>query len=406
MVPGNFRSIAILTLIVLGSFISQKAYSQITMQATPRLAEMSEIRAGADQTELYFPALKGKRIGIICNQTSLVGGVSLADTLVNAGFDLKVIFSPEHGFRGNAGAGAEILDGTDVKTGVKIISLYGKKKKPSPEDLKDIDILIFDIQDVGVRFYTYISTLSMVMEVAANQQIPMLVLDRPNPNGFYIDGPVLDTSFRSFVGMHPVPVVYGMTIGEYALMVNGEGWLGPEKCDLTVIPMQGYERNMIVKLPVKPSPNLPDWRSVFLYPSLCLFEGTMISVGRGTQTPFEVVGHPGYLIGSYLFKPESIPGISEHPPYEGQYCQGLNLTGFAENYAHVDHPFCLYWLISMSGFFKDSADFFTPYFDKLAGTDILRKQILGGLSEEEIRKSWEKGINEFLVIRRKYLIYQ
>jgi uncharacterized protein YbbC (DUF1343 family) len=327
------------------------------------------------------------------------------DTLIGAGFIVKAVFSPEHGFRGDSDAGADIADGTDSRTGVKIISLYGKKKKPDPEDLKGIDLLIFDIQDVGVRFYTYISTLTLVMETAANQAIPLIVLDRPNPNGFYIDGPVLDTSFRSFVGMHPVPVVYGMTIGEYALMVNGEGWLGEKKCDLTVIPLKGYSRNKIVRLPVRPSPNLPTWQSVYLYPSLCLFEGTIISVGRGTAFPFQVIGHPHFVIGSYLFKPESIKGVSEHPPFEGQYCQGSNLAGFAENYSQNKHPFTLDWLIRMHEFFTDSTEFFTPYFDKLAGTDLLRKDIISGKSEGEIRKNWETELNAFKEIREKYLLY-
>jgi uncharacterized protein YbbC (DUF1343 family) len=243
------------------------------------------------------------------------------------------------------------------------------------------------------------------MEAAADKGIPLIVLDRPNPNGFYVDGPVLDTAFRSFVGMHPVPIVYGMTIGEYALMVNGEGWLGAKKCQLTVIPLKGYTHNMIVTLTVKPSPNLPNWQSVYLYPSLCLFEGTIISVGRGTSTPFQIVGHPNYVIGSYLFKPQRIPGVSEHPLCEGQNCTGANLDGIAEHYARNGHHFSLEWLIRMHYFFKDSTDFFTPYFDKLAGTDQLRKDLINGKPETEIRKSWENGLNAFKQIRKKYLLY-
>jgi uncharacterized protein YbbC (DUF1343 family) len=385
--------------------LSKPGNTQLEPAGPLRKVSMAEIRAGAEQTDLYFPLMIGKKIGIICNQTSLVGHTNLVDTLISAGFSVKVIFSPEHGFRGNSDAGSDIRDGIDQKTGVKIISLYGKKTKPEPADLKGIDILLFDIQDVGVRFYTYISTMSLVMEAAANKGIPLVVLDRPNPNGFYIDGPVLDTAFRSFVGMHPVPIVYGMTIGEYALMVNGEGWLGAKQCQLTVIPLKGYSHNMIVTLPVNPSPNLPNWQSVYLYPSLCLFEGTIISVGRGTSTPFQVIGHPNYIIGSYFFKPKSIPGVSEHPPYEGQNCLGSNLDGFAEHYARNGHHFSLEWLIRMHYFFKDSADFFTPYFDRLAGNDQLRKDIITGKPETEIRKSWENGLNAFKQKRKKYLLY-
>jgi uncharacterized protein YbbC (DUF1343 family) len=405
MKPGFFKFIASFAFTICLSFISNQGNTQVIASGKLYLAGISEIQTGAEQTDLYFPLISGKKIGVICNQTSLVVNTNLVDTLINAGFIVQAIFSPEHGFRGDSDAGADIIDGTDRKTGIKIVSLYGKKKKPEASDLQGIDLLIFDIQDVGVRFYTYISTLSLVMEAAAEHEIPLIVLDRPNPNGFYIDGPVLDTAFRSFVGMHPVAVVYGMTIGEYALMINGEGWLGEKKCDITVIPLKGYDRNMIVRLPIRPSPNLPTWQSVYLYPSLCLFEGTFISVGRGTQTPFEVIGHPDYVVGSYLFKPESIPGVCEHPPYEGQYCQGLNLASYAENYAHIEQPFCLFWLISMHEIFKDSTDFFTPYFDKLAGTDQLRKDIINGKPEEEIRKSWENDLNAFRQIRRKYLLY-
>jgi uncharacterized protein YbbC (DUF1343 family) len=364
-----------------------------------------DIVAGAERTGLYFPGLGGKSIGLVCNQTSLVKNTPLLDTLISAGFNVRTIFIPEHGFRGNSEAGAGIVDGKDIKTGVKIISLYGKKVKPSPGDLEGIDILLFDIQDVGVRFYTYISTLTMVMEAAAGQGIPLIVTDRPNPNGFYVDGPVLDSAHHSFVGMHPVPIVYGMTIGEYALMVNAEGWLDEKKCDLTVVPMEGYTHHMIVRLNVKPSPNLPNWQAVYLYPSICLFEGTFISVGRGTDMPFQVIGHPHFVVGNYLFTPKNIPGVSEHPPYEGQLCSGSNVTGFAENYFQNEHHFTLNWLIGLHDFFKDSTNFFNPYFDKLAGNEDLRKDILSGMQEAEIRKSWEADLVKFRQIRKKYLLY-
>lgn len=392
-------------MVVLAACQTRQGKTQNRVTADIKMVDYYEIQAGAERTELYFPVLEGKSIGLVCNHSSLVNGVHLADTLIKSGFHVKVIFSPEHGFRGETEAGAGILDGTDIKTGTKIISLYGKKKKPSPEDLKEVDILLFDIQDAGVRFYTYISTLTGVMEAAAGQGIPLIVTDRPNPNGFYVDGPVLDTLYKSFVGMHPVPVVYGMTIGEYALMVNGEGWIGENRCDLTVIPLKDYTRNMLVRLEVRPSPNLPTWQSVYLYPSLCLFEGTMVSVGRGTEEPFHVIGHPGYRAGSFVFTPVNIPGVSEKPPFEGQICHGVNLKDYAENFSGNDYHFNLRWLISMHDYFKDTPGFFNSYFDKLAGNDRLRKDILKGTDEKEIRRSWEDDLAAFRKIRVKYLLY-
>jgi uncharacterized protein YbbC (DUF1343 family) len=395
----------ILFLSATGSFFPLPGQSQNRSTTKLQFIESNRIVAGAERTELYFNALRGKSIGLICNHTSMVGKTHLVDTLIRSGFSVKVIFSPEHGFRGENENGAEISDGTDPVTGVKIISLYGKKKQPLPEELAGIDILIFDIQDVGTRFYTYISTLSLIMESAAKLNIPVIVTDRPNPNGFYVDGPVLDTAFRSFVGMHPVPIVYGMTVGEYALMVNGEGWFGDKKCDLTVIPLSGYDHNMLVKLKIKPSPNLPTWQSVYLYPSLCLFEGTFISVGRGTTTPFQVIGHPYFMAGSFDFKPVSIPGVSEHPLYEGKVCYGSNVTGFAENYKQNQNHFTLVYLLLYHKVFSDSADFFNSYFTKLSGNDQLKKDIISGLSEPEIRKSWENDLSAFMLIRKKYLLY-
>jgi uncharacterized protein YbbC (DUF1343 family) len=404
----NMTSLKIISLCIILAFhacTSRQGNSQVHNHNNIQFIESKDIIAGADRTALYFDRLTGKSIGVICNHTSLVGDVHLVDTLLRAGFTLKVIFSPEHGFRGEAEAGAEITDGTDKTTGVRIISLYGKKKQPSPEELAGIDILVFDIQDVGVRFYTYISTLALIMESAAIQDIPVIVTDRPNPNGFYIDGPVLDTNFRSFVGMHPVPVVYGMTIGEYALMVNGEGWLGDKKCDLTVIPLSGYDHGMLVKLDTKPSPNLPTWQSIYLYPSLCLFEGTMISVGRGTQTPFQVFGHPDYGIGSYSFKPVRIPGVSEKPPFEGEVCYGVNLTDFAENYDYNENHFTLQYLISTYEYFNSRTDYFNSYFSKLSGSELLRTDVINGIREDEIKKSWEPELTAFKRIRTKYLLY-
>ena len=289
------------------------------------------IQVGAEQTQKYLPLLKNKRIALVANQSSLINSTHLVDSLLALNINLVKIFSPEHGFRGNADAGEVVSDNIDGKTGIPVISMYGKNKKPQSENLKDVDIMVFDLQDVGVRFYTYISSLHYVMEACAGNNIPLIVLDRPNPNGFYIDGPVLEKEFTSFIGMHPVPIVYGMTIGEYAKMINGEKWLKNEvKCDLTVIKCENYTHNSLYKLPVKPSPNLPDITSVYLYPSLCLFEGTIMSVGRGTKFPFHCYGHPDFKIASFKFKPVSIPGAAKHPKYEGKTCNGINVSDYKE----------------------------------------------------------------------------
>jgi uncharacterized protein YbbC (DUF1343 family) len=365
-----------------------------------------DIKVGAQRTELYYPLLEEKSIGLVANHTSRIGKVHLADSLAGAGFELARIFSPEHGFRGQYEAGKEIMDGIDQKTGVRVVSLYGNHKKPTQEDLEGIEVMVYDIQDVGVRFYTYISTMTYVMEACAEAGIPVIILDRPNPNGFYVDGPVLDTALRSFVGLHPVPVVYGMTYGEYASMVNGEGWLKDGiHCQLHIVRVDGYDHSMIYKLPVSPSPNLPNWQSVYLYPSICLFEGTFISVGRGTEHPFQVIGHPEFHLGSYVFTPRSIPGVSDHPPFEGVACYGQSLIGYAENIHRNENHFTLQYLIGYYEFFKDSSDFFNGYFDKLAGTYSLKEQVIKGSSVDEIRKSWETGIQGFLEVRSKYLIY-
>jgi uncharacterized protein YbbC (DUF1343 family) len=384
-------------------------FTGMTGYAQPVLTEQDRIITGAQRTADYFEILAGRSVGVTCNHTSLIGATHLVDTLLSAGIDVKRIFSPEHGFRGDAGAGVEVKSSTDKKTGIPIVSLYETKKKPDPGDLAGIEVMIFDIQDVGVRFYTYISTLTMVMEACAEQRIPLVLLDRPNPNALYIDGPVLDTNFRSFVGMHPVPIVYGMTIGEYATMVDGEGWLnGGVKCNLTVIPLQNWTRDMIVRLPVAPSPNLPNWQSVYLYPFLCLFEGTVVSVGRGTDFPFQVIGHPKNVTGSFAFVPRKIPGVAENPPWLGRECFGQSLTGYAESYASSTDPFTLFHLIT---YYKTLTEvnpgepFFNNYFEKLAGNDILRGQIESGLPEDEIRRSWGDGISAFMKIREKYLLY-
>ncbi|KWW40592.1 MAG: hypothetical protein F083_1518 [bacterium F083] len=359
--------------------------------------------SAAMQLDDYLPMLEGKRVGVVGNQTSIIGETHLVDSLLSLGVDIRKIYTPEHGFRGKADAGAKVNSSKDEKTGLPIVSLYGKNKKPTPEMLQGIDIILFDLQDVGVRFYTYISTMSYVMEAAAENGLPVIILDRPNPNGFYVDGPVLKTENKSFVGMHQVPVVYGMTIGEYAMMVNGEGWLkGGINCDLTVIPIKDYNRNAIYELPVKPSPNLPNWESVYLYPTLCFFEGSIVSLGRGTETPFQVYGHPD-MRGSYTFTPKSTSGASK-PLLEGQRCRGENLVEYAHDYAHNANELHLEWIIEAYQQLKGK-DFFIDYFRLLAGDKQLRRDIENGKSADEIRASWENDLESFKAMREKYLMY-
>jgi len=367
------------------------------------LIDKARYVSAAMQTNDYLPFIEGKRVGIVGNQTSIIGETHLVDTLLSLGVDVRKIYTPEHGFRGTADAGAKVNSGKDEKTGIPIVSLYGKNKKPTPEMLQGIDIILFDLQDVGVRFYTYISTMSYVMEAAAENNLPVIVLDRPNPNGFYVDGPVLKSENKSFVGMHQVPVVYGMTIGEYAKMVNGEGWLkNGVTCDLTVIPMRKYNRKAIYELPVKPSPNLPNWESVYLYPTLCFFEGTNVSVGRGTETPFQIYGHPD-LRGSYTFTPKSTGGASK-PLLEGQRCRGENLLEFAHDYARNANQLHLEWIIEAYQQLKDKG-FFKDYFRLLSGDKQLQRDIEKGKSADEIRASWEDDLEAFKAVREKYLLY-
>ena len=371
----------------------------------PRLTFVDKTHyvAAATQLDDYLPLIEGKRVGVVGNQTSIIGKTHLVDSLLSLGITVKKIYTPEHGFRGNADAGARINNGKDEKTGLPIISLFGKNKKPTPEMLQGIDIILFDLQDVGVRFYTYISTMSYVMEAAAENKLPVIVLDRPNPNGFYVDGPLLKPENTSFVGMHRVPVVYGMTIGEYAKMVNGEGWLkGGITCDLTVIPIKDYNRNAIYELPVKPSPNLPNWESVYLYPTLCFFEGTIASVGRGTETPFQVYGHPNRR-GSYTFTPQSTSGASK-PLLEGQRCRGENRVEFAHDYLNNTDQLHLEWLIEAYLQLKDKG-FFNNYFHLLSGDKQMQKDIENGKSADEVRASWEDDLEAFKTVRVKYLMY-
>jgi uncharacterized protein YbbC (DUF1343 family) len=393
--------------------IKQLATAFLLLYSTYFAARAQEaspaISPGANQTAAYFPHLKNKKIGLVVNITSTIGQKLSVDSLVAAGFSPSKIFAPEHGFRGESSNGASIANNIDEKTGIPIISLYGKHLKPSADDLKGLDVVIFDIQDVGARFYTYISTLHYVMEACAENNIPLLVLDRPNPNGFYVDGPVLEPAFKSFIGMHPVPIVYGMTIGEYAQMINGEKWLKDGiQCNLNVIPVANYAHKDRYALPIKPSPNLNTQQAILLYPSLCLFEGTIISQGRGTYTPFQILGAPA-LVGkfSYAFSPQSILGMSENPIHLGQNCYGLDLSTL-----QIGEQLNLDWLLTFYKAYPNKKAFFDTKnypqmgnFDKLAGTASLKQQIIHGKSARAIRKSWEPALSRFKLIRKKYLIY-
>ena len=390
----------VLTLGLLMPFSCKSQGDQNPLQPIPAAQNMGR----------YLPLLQGKQIGLVANQTSVVKNSTietesfthLADTLRSLGISLKKVFAPEHGFRGTADAGAHISSGVDQKTGLEVISLYGANKKPRVEDLADIDLMIFDIQDVGVRFYTYVSTLHYVMEACAEQNIPLIVLDRPNPNAHYIDGPLLKDDFKSFVGMHPVPVVYGMTIGEYAKMINGESWLqGQIKTDLTVISVENYTHHTPYALPIAPSPNLRSKQAIALYPSLCFFEGTPISAGRGTNRPFEIFGAPNLNVERYPFefRPVARQG-AKWAKFKDEICHGLDLGQITPG-EHLE----LGWLIDTYNEAADKENFFNPFFDKLAGTDQLKKDIQAGLNKEEIYARWTKELEDFEQIRAKYLLY-
>jgi len=371
-------------------------------------AQSTTLRVGAERMDLYLPKIAGKRVGLVLNHTATVDKSHLLDTLLALGVRVEKVFVPEHGLRGTADAGEKVTDGKDPRTGVSVVSLYGKKRKPSPEDLAGIDVLLFDIQDVGVRFYTYISTLHYVMEGCAEANFPLMVLDRPNPNGHFVDGPILDTAYRSFVGMHPIPVAHGMTIGEYAKMINGERWLKDGiQCALEVIPCAGYTHDTPYDLPLKPSPNLPNMRSIYLYPSICYFEGTQVSLGRGTDKQFQVLGTPGFPKGDYTFTPEPKEGAMD-PFLKGQLCRGYDLSTMdpmeIRNWRRIN----LSYLIQMYQDYPDKSKFFLAnnFIDKLAGGDHLRKQIIAGMSEAEIRATWQPGLRAFQAVRNKYLLYQ
>jgi len=372
------------------------------------------IKTGAEQTEKYLPLLKGKRIAVVANPTSVIGKTSLIDSLKSLKIEVVKIFGPEHGFRGTASAGAVVADSIDAKTGIKEISLYGKKSKPSKADLADVDLVIFDIQDVGARFYTYINLLARVMESCAENNKELVILDRPNPNGYCVDGPILDMKLKSGIGMFPIPITHGMTMGELAQMYNGEGWLANQtKCKIKIIPVANYSHDQEYVLPVAPSPNLNTQQSILLYPSLCLFEGTIISQGRGTHLPFTVLGNPD-LKGKYEFSftPVSIKGMSETPLHQNKACYGLDLRKYDTSELLKTGQINLKWLMEMYQAYPFKEKFFDfkqsnqmGNFDKLAGVATLREQIIAGKSEKQIRESWEPGLSDFRKIRKKYLLY-
>ena len=375
----------------------------------PSAQIQEKIVVGANQLNLYLPLLKEKNVGIVANQTSVIfknnsseAHTHLVDSLFSLGVSIKKVFAPEHGYRGKADAGEHVKDGVDIKTGLPIVSLYGSNRKPDPEALKDLDVVIFDVQDVGVRFYTFTSTLHYVMETCAALNIPVLVLDRPNPNSHYIDGPILELEHKSFVGMHPVPVTHGMTIGEYAKMINGEGWLkAGVKCSLRIIPVNNYHHKKNYNLPIKPSPNLPNGKAINLYPSLCFFEGTNVSSGRGTETQFQVFGSP-FLNPekfSYHFTPKPNKG-AKNPKHKSIKCYGRDLRS-----SEVLDSINLTWLIDAYKYSSEKEEFFNPFFTKLAGQTKLQAQIKNGLDVAEIRKSWQKGLEKFKKIRANYLLY-
>lgn len=355
---------------------------------------------------LYLPLLRGKSIAVFANQTSMVGKSHLVDTLLKSGIHIKKIFAPEHGFRGEADAGEHVNSLTDARTGIPIISLYGSKLRPSAADLEDVDLLLFDIQDVGVRFYTFISSLEGFITSAIEFHRPLILLDRPNPNGFYVDGPILDPKFKSFVGMQPIPVVYGMTVGEYANMLIGEQWVRNDHFHLTVIPCKNYTHKSRYTLPIKPSPNLPDIQSIYLYPSLCFFEGTEISLGRGTDKPFQQFGHPSFPKDLYSFTPRSVEG-AKNPPLLDKTCYGYDLSKINVPKATGDR-LSLKWLILAYRLYPNKDSFFLKagnFFNKLAGSASLQQQLKEGKTEEAIRKSWEPALGQFKKMRKKYLLY-
>ncbi|ASS50880.1 MAG: hypothetical protein CHH17_01220 [Candidatus Fluviicola riflensis] len=367
-------------------------------------AKMPDLQLGNERMPLYLDSLRGRRVAIIANQSSLVGDRHLVDTLLSLGIQIQKVFAPEHGFRGTADAGEKIWSHTDPVTGLPIVSLYGHNKKPRADQLWDVDVVLFDIQDVGVRFYTYISTLHYVMEACAENKKPLIVLDRPNPNAHYVDGPIREPEHTSFIGMHPVPIVYGMTIGEYALMVNGEFWLHNDVvCQLYIVPCKNYKHKMKYEIPIAPSPNLKSDLAITLYPSLCFFEATTVSIGRGTERPFEMYGHPLFRKTDYSFTPVPTSGAKQ-PLWENRLCNGYDLAAIQRKRAYEIN---LSWLLNARDQLGDSLRFIDQknFFDRLAGTSQLRKQLAEGLNAQDIKATWKPGLDQFQLVRKKYLIY-
>ena len=363
-------------------------------------SQHATVVTGAEQIETLTHKLKNKRVALVVNHTAVIGKTHLADTLKNLGINSIRIFGPEHGFRGEAADGEHVNDSIDVKSGIPIVSLYGKNRKPTSQQLSDIDIVVFDIQDVGARFYTFISTMHYVMEACAENKKKLIILDRPNPNAF-VDGPLNTTPFKSFVAMHPIPIAHGLTVGELAHMINGEGWLTNKlKCDVDVVKLKNWKHSDDYLLPIKPSPNLPNNQAIRLYPSLCLFEGTVISLGRGTQSPFQVLGNPELKNMQYQFTPVTIKGVATKPPHENKICFGLDLRNVS-----VSRKIDLSYLLQLYKAYPDKEKFFLPYFDILAGTTVLKQQIIDGLTEEEISMSWKKDLDIYNEMRKKYLLY-
>lgn len=365
------------------------------------------IVVGAEQISDYLPLIQNKRVGIVANHTALVHQTHLVDTLLRRGIEVKKIFTPEHGFRGKADAGEYVTETKDPITQLPLISLYGKNVKPKPEDLTDIDIVIFDIQDVGVRFFTYISTMFLMMQACQTTGKTFLILDRPNPNGFYIGGPILDMKYKSFVGMLPIPIVYGLTVGELAVMIKGEGWLSDTaQFDLRIVKCLNYTHDSLYVLPVKPSPNLPDMRSIYLYPALGLFEGTPISVGRGTAFPFQVYGHPDFKNeDNFSFIPRSLLGFSKSPPFEGKVCYGVDLRSISMNELTSQTNLNISYLLNAFAHFTPKGKFFNAFFLNLSGTTILRDMVIADKNAAEIQQSWEKDLTDYKKLRKKYLLY-
>lgn len=368
-------------------------------------AQIPPVKVGAERTDCYLPLIEGKKVAVLSNQTGIVGNEHLVDVLVRNGINIVGIFSPEHGFRGNADAGEHVNNSIDEKTGIPIWSLYGNAGgKPSPEQMKQFDVLVFDLQDVGLRFYTYYISMARMMDACAETGKKMIVLDRPNPNGFYVDGPILDMKHKSGVGWLPIPIVHGMTLGELALMINGEGWL-PEKrkCDLTVIPCENYTHQTLYELPIAPSPNLPNMQSIYLYPSVCLFEGTVVSLGRGTPFPFQVYGHPKYKGSAFCFTPQSMPG-AKNPPLLNQRCCGVDLRNLPQSLIRKN-GFDLSYVIDAYQNLRMGEEFFTPFFEKLVGVNYIRRDIIAGKSAREIKAKWQNDVIRFKQQRKPYLLY-